>query len=116
MAEHQNIERDRLIVLDSSEETAGESFRFEYLARTVTDAPPNHVHDAQEERVEVLAGSLSIRINDHERVLGPGERLTFPPGVPHAVWNADPSGSRTVGEFRPALDTEALFKAAFADT
>ncbi len=47
-------------------------------------------------------------------VLGPGDRLVIPPGLPHAVWNAEPGGAHAIGEFRPALDMERVFEAAFA--
>jgi quercetin dioxygenase-like cupin family protein len=104
---------DRLVVLLGAEESAGTRFRFEYLARVPTPPPVDHVHTDQEESVEVLSGELRCRVAGEERRLGPGESLVIPPGVPHAVWNADPAGCRSVGEFRPARDTQALFEAFF---
>ena len=62
----------------------------------------------------MLEGSISCRIAGEERVLGPGQTLTIPPGVYHAVWNSDPSGSRSIGEFRPALDMQEIFEASFS--
>jgi mannose-6-phosphate isomerase-like protein (cupin superfamily) len=118
---------DRMIVLVSAEESAGELFRFEYVSHPgrstvwparlcpfTMSAPDDHVHPEQEERVEVLAGTLRCRVAGREHVLAAGQRMVIPPGVPHAVWNADPSGSRSVGEFRPARDTQAMFQAYFA--
>ena len=105
---------DQLIVLVSTEASAGERFRFEYVAHTATPAPANHVHADQEESVEVLSGMLSCRLGGEERLLGPGDTLLIPPGVPHAVWNAAPAGCRSVGEFRPARDTQAMFESFFA--
>jgi quercetin dioxygenase-like cupin family protein len=104
---------DRLIVLLSTEESAGACFRFEYLARMPTPPPTDHVHANQEESVEVLCGELRCRIGGEERRLGPGDSLVIPPGVPHAVWNADPAGCRSVGEFRPARETQSLFETFF---
>ena len=117
---------DRLIVLVSAAESAGELFRFEYISHPgrssvwparvcpfTQTAPDDHVHLEQEERVEVLAGTLRCRVAGREHVLVPGESMVIPPGVPHAVWNADPSGSRSLGEFRPARDTEAMFQTYF---
>jgi quercetin dioxygenase-like cupin family protein len=101
--------RDEVIVIASSSQTGGALFRLEYVARAVTAPPENHSHPAQAEHVEVLTGHVSCRIEDREVCLGPGESLTFPAGVPHAVWSADPAGSRSIGEFRPALATEQLF-------
>lgn len=104
---------DRLVVLVGTEQSAGERFRFEYVARAISEPPPNHVHGDQEESVEVLSGTLRCRIGRNEHRLGPGESLVIPPGVPHAVWSADPAGSRSIGEFRPARDTEAAFVSYF---
>jgi quercetin dioxygenase-like cupin family protein len=111
METHERPARDEIIVLASSQETQGRLFRFEYVARTVSAPPANHVHDRQEERVEVLAGTVSCRIHDKEHLLGPGESRIFPIGVPHAVWSADPNGSRAIGQFEPALDTQEQFEA-----
>lgn len=105
-------ERDELIVLTPSRETNWELFRFEYVARRVGAPPKNHVHDQQEERIEVVSGSVRYRIRDEERVLRAGERVTIPKGVPHAVWNDGSEGSRTIGEFRPALNMQEVFEAA----
>jgi hypothetical protein len=40
-----------------------------------------------------------------------GQRMIIPPGTPHAVWNDDPRGSRSIGEFRPAMNAQRIFKA-----
>src|SRR3989442_7151884 len=66
---------DRLIILVDSEESGGELFRFEYVARAVTTSPPDHVHKEQEERVQVVEGKVSCRLAGVERDLGPGDTL-----------------------------------------
>src|SRR5437763_1020004 len=83
---------DQLIILIDTEESRGEVFRFEYVARSVTTPPPDHVHKDQEERVEVLEGQISCRMAGLERVLGPGETLTFDPGF------RTPCGARALGD------------------
>jgi quercetin dioxygenase-like cupin family protein len=105
---------DRLIVLVGTVESAGERFRFEYVARSASPPPPSHVHADQEETIEVLEGTLACRIEGEVRLLGPGDSVVIPPGEPHAVWSPDPSGSRSIGEFRPARDTQAMFERYFA--
>jgi quercetin dioxygenase-like cupin family protein len=104
---------DRLIILIDATESGGEVFRFEYVARAAAPPPPDHVHKEQEERLEVLEGTVSCRIAGRHRELGPGETLTIPPGVYHAVWSSDPSGSRSIGEFRPALSMQRAFERSF---
>ena len=105
---------DKVIVLVGARDSGGELFRFEYLARTASPPPPDHVHMEQEERIEVLEGTISCRIRGEVRVLGPGETVTIPRGVHHAVWSSDPAGSRSVGEYRPALNMQEILEAAFA--
>ena len=105
---------DELVVLVGARDSRGELFRFEYVARTASPPPPDHVHMEQEERVEVLEGTIRCRVGGEERVLGPGETVRIPRGVYHAVWSSDPAGSRSVGEFRPALKMQEIFEAAFA--
>ena len=105
---------DRLIVHTAPEDSAGALLRFEYVTRLAMPAAPDHTHPDQEERVEVLAGTLHCRVNGHERVLQAGETIVIPPGVPHAVWNGEAAESRSMGVFRPAGDTLARLEACFA--
>jgi quercetin dioxygenase-like cupin family protein len=106
---------DRLIVHTGAEESSGALFRFELVTRTSTPPPADHVHGQQEERVEVLAGTLHCRLAGRVRVLSVGAALTIPPGMPHAVWKGDEGETRTIGEFRPALGTQRMFEAWFAE-
>jgi len=110
----QRASGDQLIILVDTKESRGELFRFEYVARAATAPPPDHVHRQQEERIEVLEGKVSCRIAGKESELGPGETLTIPAGVYHAVWNSDSAGSRSIGEFRPAMNTQDIFERSFA--
>lgn len=106
---------DRLVILTSAQDSAGESFRFEILSEAVddVDTPEDHVHPLQEERIEVLAGALRCRVAGREQELRQGAVLTIPPGTPHAIWNAARGATRTRGEFRPALDMQERFEASF---
>jgi quercetin dioxygenase-like cupin family protein len=104
------LPKDQVIVLVSAEQSEGEFFRMEYLACEVTATPRDHIHTQQEERVEVLEGTLRCRVAGVERVLGAGEKLVIPAGTPHAVWNDNPRGSRSIGEYRPAMNAQAMFR------
>jgi hypothetical protein len=104
------ISRDRVIVLVSAEASAGALFRIEYVAREIAPAPRDHIHTEQEERVEVLEGSLRCRIAGVEQILRQGEKIIIPRGTPHAVWSDDPRGSRSIGEYRPAMNAQAMFR------
>jgi quercetin dioxygenase-like cupin family protein len=51
-------------------------------------APPAHLHPAQDERFEVLAGSMRARIDGREQELVTGTVLEIPRGTAHQMWNA----------------------------
>jgi quercetin dioxygenase-like cupin family protein len=104
---------DRLVVLEEATNAAGETFRFEILTDVVTAPPDDHVHRDQAEYIEVLAGTLHVRVAGREHVLRAGGSMTIPAGTPHAVWNVDEGRTRTLGEFRPALDMQERMEAAF---
>ena len=101
---------DRVIVLVSAEESAGELFRCEYIAREVSPPPRDHIHTHQEERLEVLEGTVRCRVAATEHILGRGQRIVIPPGTSHAVWNDDKRGSRSISEYRPAMNAQAMFR------
>jgi len=91
---------DRVIVTVSADESLGGLFQFEYICRTVTSAPKDHVHISRDESVEILEGTLHCRAGGQERVLCAGERVVIAAGTPHALWNEDPSGCRAIAEHR----------------
>jgi quercetin dioxygenase-like cupin family protein len=76
-----------VIVLTSAEDSEGEVFRFEYFAHQVTPPLRDHVHTEQEERLEVLEGTLRCRVAGVEHLLRGGQEMIIPPGTTHAVWN-----------------------------
>jgi mannose-6-phosphate isomerase-like protein (cupin superfamily) len=107
----QRANGDRAIVTVSADESLGGIFRFEYICRTITSAPRDHVHPAREESVEILEGTLHCRAAGQNRVLRAGEKMVIPAGIPHALWNEDPSGCRAIGEHRPVVGARAAFLA-----
>ena len=73
-----------------------------------------HVHPSQEERFEVLRGTVGFRVGGEKLVAGPGKRLTVPAGTPHKFWNAGDEVAHFVCEIRPALQFESLLETMFA--
>jgi mannose-6-phosphate isomerase-like protein (cupin superfamily) len=51
-------------------------------------APPAHLHPQQDERFEVHAGALQVRLAGRERVIVAGDVLDVPRGTAHQMWNA----------------------------
>ena len=53
------------------------------------NGPPMHVHHFQEESLTVRQGKVAwIEEGGPEQTAGPGETVTFGPGVSHRFWNA----------------------------
>jgi quercetin dioxygenase-like cupin family protein len=73
-----------------------------------------HVHPLQEERFEVIDGTMRFRIRREKVFAGPGDVVVVPPGVPHDFANAGDEEALVRVEVRPALDIEYLFETAVA--
>jgi quercetin dioxygenase-like cupin family protein len=73
--------------------------------------PPPHLHPEQDESFEVLAGTLTARMDGDERKLEPGDTLAIPKGTPHQMWNSGNEETRVRWETRPAGRTEQWFRA-----
>jgi mannose-6-phosphate isomerase-like protein (cupin superfamily) len=72
-----------------------------------------HVHPNQEERYQILAGELNVRLDGKELVLGPGDRVVVPAGRPHVWRNAGREEVRFRCEVAPALRFETFLETLF---
>lgn len=101
---------ERVIFRATTAETGGALLGMDYFAPPHHVIAPPHVHPRQEERTEVLAGTLSGRVGGRKRTLQAGESVTVPAGTMHGFRNAAAVELHTVVEFRPALRTEIVFE------
>jgi mannose-6-phosphate isomerase-like protein (cupin superfamily) len=100
--------------LSDSVSTGGELLRFNFWMQGDASPPPLHVHPRQEERIQVLSGSVLSVSGGVERVLGPGEFISTPPGEAHTVGPAGENAVEMIVEFRPALGFEDFVERTFA--
>jgi quercetin dioxygenase-like cupin family protein len=105
---------ERIVFRQTSRETNGQAVVIETFVQPNGFVAAAHVHPSQEERFEVLRGSVGFRIGRKKLVAGPGQRLTVPAGTPHRFWNAGDDVAHFVCEVRPALQFEALLETMFA--
>ena len=105
---------ERLVFRKTSRETGGQAVVIETFVQPNGFVAAAHVHPSQEERFEVLRGSLGFKIGGKKLVAGPGQRLTVPAGTPHKFWNAGDEEAHFVCEVRPALQFESLLETMFA--
>jgi mannose-6-phosphate isomerase-like protein (cupin superfamily) len=68
-------------------------------------------HAQQEQRFEVLHGSLLFRVGTEETLLVAGDRLQVPRGTRCRYRNPSSEPAHLVAELRPALDFDAFARA-----
>ena len=73
--------------------------------------PPAHFHPIQDERFEVLAGELHVRVDGAERVLRAGGTVSIPRGAVHQMWNPGDAPVRAIWETTPGGRTLQWFRA-----
>jgi quercetin dioxygenase-like cupin family protein len=106
---------------DTYQLTPGESVRIRRRTEDVLEVegmwephgspPPGHFHPAQDERFEVLAGTLHARVDGREHVLSAGDVLDVPRGTVHQMWNANGEPARAIWRSSPAGRTAEWFAA-----
>ncbi len=104
---------ERLVFRQTSRETGGEAVVIETYVQPNGFVASAHVHPSQEERFQVLRGTVGFKLGRKKIVAGPGERITVPAGTPHRFWNAGDDTAHFVCEIRPALQFESLIETMF---
>jgi quercetin dioxygenase-like cupin family protein len=102
-----------LVFRRTSADTDGELLELESIWEQPGQPPPAHLHPSQEERFEILEGTLQVDVDGMRRALSQGDELVVPPGTPHAMWNEGPEPARATWVTRPALRTEQFFERAW---
>jgi quercetin dioxygenase-like cupin family protein len=104
---------ERLVFRKTSRETNGEAVVLEAFVKPSGFVAAAHVHPYQEERFQVLRGTVGFRLGRKKLVAEPGQRVTVPAGTAHKFWNAGDDEVHFVCEVRPALQFEQLIETMF---
>lgn len=105
---------ERLVFTKTSAETNRESVRFECFVKPSGFVAAAHVHPFQEERFQVLEGTVMFRIDGQELAAEPGDTILVAAGRKHQFWNAGEEEVRFACEVRPALEFEQLIETMFS--
>jgi quercetin dioxygenase-like cupin family protein len=105
---------ERLAFKRTSAETNGEYVLFECSVEPSGFVAAAHVHPFQEERFQVLDGTVTFRIDGQELTAGPGDAVLVAAGRKHQFWNAGDEEVRFACEVRPALQFEQLIETMFS--
>jgi quercetin dioxygenase-like cupin family protein len=98
---------ESVIIRESSAEAL--EVEAEYAPRGTP--PPRHLHPSQDERFEVLKGTLQVRVDGEERPLSTGEVIEIPRRAVHQMWNAGDAPARVAWRTTPPGRTEQWFRA-----
>jgi quercetin dioxygenase-like cupin family protein len=103
----------RMKFLQTSRDTNGELLQIDCFNLPGGVKEPEHIHPYQENRFEILLGSLMFCIAGKEQLVNSGEVISIPSKVPHFFWNGCNDEVHYIQEFRPALRSEFFFEALF---
>ncbi len=101
---------ERFVFRQTARETNGELLQFDLFLRPGGSVPVEHVHGRQEERFEIVNGSVGFRVAGREQIAEVGQVLTVAPGTGHVLWNSGDGEAHVAIGFRPALNTETMFE------
>jgi quercetin dioxygenase-like cupin family protein len=111
---HNPVTGERIVFHQTAADTDGEAVVIETFVEPHGFVAAAHVHPSQEERFQVLRGTVGFKIGREKQVAGPGTRVTVPAKTPHRFWNAGDETAQFVCEIRPALQFESLLETMFA--
>lgn len=100
----------RGMILRTGGETNGELFEAEFLVEPGDWTGPDHIHLHQEERLEILSGTLRLRADGGEELLAPGSSRVLPPRTVHNFRNDGPADARFLLQQRPALRMDGYLR------
>ena len=105
---------ERMVFRKTSAETNGEAVVIECFVRPNGAVAAAHVHPSQDERFEILKGTVGFKLAKQELVAGPGDRILVTAGTTHKSWNAGEDELHFVCQIRPALQFEQLIQTMYA--
>jgi len=102
-----------MIFLQTGNETNGKLLEIESFNPKSDMKEPLHIHPKQESSAKVISGQLHFLVNGKEQIIGPGEQITIPAGIPHCFWNEDNIVAHSIQHFSPALHIDEFFETFF---
>jgi mannose-6-phosphate isomerase-like protein (cupin superfamily) len=108
------VSGERIIFRKTAADTDGELLEIDLELAPNGHVPGKHVHPVQEERFEVLSGTMKFKMGRKTVVAEAGEVVTVPAGVSHKFENGGDETAYVRVQVRPALKMEQLFETAVA--
>jgi mannose-6-phosphate isomerase-like protein (cupin superfamily) len=108
------VSGERITFRKTASDTDGELLEFDLELTPEGHVPGKHVHPSQEERFEVLAGTMKFKMGRRTVIAEAGEVVTVPAGVAHKFANGGDEKAHVRVQVRPALEMERLFETTVA--
>jgi quercetin dioxygenase-like cupin family protein len=108
------ISGERITFRSTAADTNGELLAVDLELSPDGHVPGAHVHPLQEERFEIVQGTMRFRRGLRTITARAGEFVVVPPGTIHRFENAGRGPALVRVEVRPALRMEELFESAVA--
>ena len=106
---------ERITFRETAADTGGELLAIDLELPANRRVPGGqHIHPKQEERFEVVEGTMRFRMGRERIVAEAGEVVVVPAGVAHDFANAGDTAALVRVEIRPALEMERMFETAVA--
>jgi quercetin dioxygenase-like cupin family protein len=102
------------VIRATARETGGALCALDMTVRPRGGVFVAHVHPSQEERFEVVDGTIEVEIDGARTMASAGDSVVIAPGQVHSWWNAGEEDARFTIEVRPALRFDAFLDETFA--
>jgi quercetin dioxygenase-like cupin family protein len=106
------VSGERFVFHRTAGDTGGELLAFELTLDPDGHVPGGHVHPVQEERFEVVRGTMRFRKGLRSVVATAGDTVVVPPGTYHKFTNVGDEPAVVRVQVTPALRMEQLFETA----
>ena len=110
---HTNHLGARILIRMSGRETGGAYAVVEAEQPVDSPAAPLHVHDREDEAIQVLEGQLIVEVDGHKYDAPAGSLVFIPRGTAQRFWNPGPGNARYQSVFTPA-GQEDYFRRAYS--
>lgn len=98
--------------LQTAKDTDGKLLEMEATYNSHSKEPAAHYHPFQVEDFTVLSGQLTVRMDEHLKVLKQGDTLHIPINKVHSMWNDTDEKTIVNWKVQPAMDTDNLLETA----
>jgi quercetin dioxygenase-like cupin family protein len=105
---------ERITFRKTAADTDGELLEIDLELAPDGHVPGKHVHPLQEERFEVMSGTMKFKMGRKTVIAEAGDVVTVPAGVAHRFANGGDETAFVRVQVRPALKMERLFETTVA--